>query len=237
MNKYLLKIAEQVKEKKDTHYGKAIVTGGLGAHLTRSSSGRLLGYENRYHGTSKDQAKRIKLEGLHPSKGGTGAARYHSQAKDLQSVSKGKIHTTGNKTVARVFATYNQRKGKNALGAIAKAHVGLTEGKVLKTRLPYGVTRRMKEDPHMTGPLFSGDKAKHIASTTHHAITPKQLKASGSPLGIGRYLKSKRLKKYYKDVANHKRIRSGAGRLTAGLGLLAASAHYMGKSKNEHIPD
>lgn len=231
MNKYLLKIAEK-------HYGKAALSGVAGAHLIHLSTGPLLGYENRYHGTSTQKGKRIDLEGLSPSRGGTGAARHNqSMSAHFQRQSKKKIHTTGSKSLAKAFARYTQTRGKEDFGQSQIKSKVLPAGRVFKARLPRGMTRRMKIDPHMTGDIehaiLGDDLSKRISSTTHHGISTKQLKASKSPAGIVRYLKPNRLKKYYKDVANRGRIASGVAGLASGTALLALSKHYIDKGKND----
>lgn len=237
MNKYLLKIAETV-EKNKKHYGKAAIAGALGISSIKASSGPLLGYENRYHGTSTDRANKIMKEGLKPSYGGTGASSKLKEHPHLVEQSKNKIHTTGSKTIAKMFAysgqTNEMPKGIiNQLGILVQR-----KGKVIKVRQPWGISKRMKHDNDMSGLddiLTDNPRAKVLSATTNHAIPAQHLKNSKSPVGILRYLKPRRLKAYYGNVNHRSRIAHGAVSLAVGTGLTALSKHYIDKSKNKNV--
>lgn len=62
MNKYLEKIAEETNPYLQT---------AVGAGLLSMAPSRVLGYHPILHGTSKENAQRIRQEGLLTSKGGT----------------------------------------------------------------------------------------------------------------------------------------------------------------------
>ena len=82
---------------------KSLATGLVGAGMIYASKDRVLGQKTLYHGTSSKNWGNIENEGLKVSKGGNGASSLINN-KGYIDDSKGKVHLTGRKTKARMYA-------------------------------------------------------------------------------------------------------------------------------------
>lgn len=96
----LVKIANEQQEK--NHWGDAALAGG-GGIATLNAKDRILGRKTLYHGTSKDNAAKIKQEGFKLSNGLGGASEALGEEQFIDN-SKGLIHMTPQRGIANGFA-------------------------------------------------------------------------------------------------------------------------------------
>lgn len=209
-------------EKRD-NFEKGVIGAVGGTAAASGVAPRLLGYHVVRHGTSNENAAKIKKEGFNPKMGGKGGAGQHAasgdRAKMFKEQSKGKIHVTKNPAISRMFAgmTENRNPNPQSLGDLAG-------GKVLKARVTDQHYRTMQKDPHM-----GGNKAN--AATTHHKIPAHQIIGGAGDKGVKGVVNKKTLAKYYRNKANHGRI----GRGVALAGIAAAGAHQAYQSVKEGL--
>jgi hypothetical protein len=197
------------KKKPSLVGGAAAAT--VGSLMATQAPSKLLGYHNVLHGTSNLNAAKIKRRGFQPSKGGTGASKHTPDAKTFVTASKGKIHVTTLKDVARDFAGLAQRNGK---------------GKILKAKISDRHWRNMKADE------FGANGMKDISATTHHKIPAHQVKGGKGYRGVRGVVNRNTLRAYYRSAAGRSRAASGLIALTAGAAGNAYLAHAV-KSRME----
>lgn len=202
------------------------VAGAVGAtvlapHATR----RLLGYHVVRHGTSSENAAKVKEHGFDPKKGGTGAGTHAAGSKEraakFQRESKGKIHVTKNPIIARMFAGMTHDKT-----AKPSVKTVLRSGSVLRARVSHQHFEAMKKDKHMSGSKFH-------AATTHHKIPASQVIGSAHDKGVKAVVNKNTLRKYYKNPANHGRIARGVILGSGVVGGLADAAKAIMRKKDD----
>lgn len=96
----LIKIANEQQEK--THWGDAALATG-GGLATLNAKDRILGRKTLYHGTSAENAAKIKQEGFKLSDGMGGASEALGEQQFIDN-SKGKIHMSPQRGIANGFA-------------------------------------------------------------------------------------------------------------------------------------
>jgi hypothetical protein len=207
---------------KDTKNGitGAVTATVLAPHATR----RLLGYHVVRHGTSNENAAKVKKEGFDPKKGGSGAGTHAAgsaeRAAKFQAESRGKVHVTKNPIIARAFAGMtNDRTHKPSIKTMA------TRGTVLKARVSHQHWESMKEDKHIKGMKFD-------AATTHHKIPASQVIGGEGNTGIRGVVNKNTLRKYYKNSANRGRIARGAMMAVGAASGLVDAAKAIHKRKH-----
>lgn len=84
----------------------SIAKGTLGAALLAGSADAILGKKTLYHGTSKENWEKIKEQGLRSQHGGTGASKSVGN-NAYQKNSENKVHLTGLRPVANIYASSN----------------------------------------------------------------------------------------------------------------------------------
>lgn len=233
-NKYLEKIfswgKEEKKKDKPTLLGVG-TTALLGAGIAAGSPQKLLGYHTLYHGTSKDIASKVKVEGFNPSHGGTRNAAVNEQfAKN----SAGKIHFTKNKLMARMYAGRMDKHfppGKGLEDAdwkgLAKEY--MNNGKVIKTRVPDYKYKKFRVDGDtsslMDEMMMGKEEAKATASTTSTRVPPKFVAGGKGSYGPFNFLKKKHLSTYLSSASGKARFKGGLMQLGIGAGLMGLAAH------------
>ena len=205
------------KETKDNKSTGTRVGAGVGAlGLAKVSKNPATGRTRVYHGTSNDAWKKIKKEGFDPKKGGTGAAGHAKDRtgySDFVDKSKGKVHVTRLKSVAKGFKAYTHSQGNPRLRDLHDPR----KGKVIKADIPFSHYENMKADPDI---LDSGSKKfdKFFGSTTTEKIPVEDI--SGAKKSYSKKYKriAKNLPKYIKKHPG----RFGIGALgLGGAGYLA----------------
>lgn len=228
MNKYLEKIAKE----ESSNLGLA-AQGVTGAALASGAPSRLLGYHNVYHGTSKGVAEKIRAEGFDPSKGGSGAAG-HSGSQGFIDQSKGKVHVSKHKYIARGFAAYTtdaeklRQKGFSSSKVHSKASTSMMKGmfnpfsrkgEVIKSRISDNAWRNhFEKDPHMGGD-------KNTAATTSKKISTSSIVGHKDNKGISQFLNKKHLKNYYSQSSGKIRGLAGLGLGLSGAGLIGQAVY------------
>lgn len=109
----LIKIANDQQEK--NHWGDAALAGG-GGIATLNAKDRILGRKTLYHGTSKDNAAKIKQEGFKLSNGLGGASEALGEQQFIDN-SKGLIHLTPQRGIANGFGAVAGEPRLKELGA------------------------------------------------------------------------------------------------------------------------
>lgn len=185
---------------KDTTRG--VIGGAAALALTPHASRRLLGYHVVRHGTTNENAAKIKQKGLDPRKGGIGGAGDHAagtaeRAARFKAQSSGKVHVTKNPIISRVFASMTEKRTNKPTTA------DLTAGKVVKARVSHRHWENMKKDPHMGG-------GKWVAATSRHKIPAHQVIGGAGDKGVRGVVNKNTLRGYYQNAKNHNRITRGA---------------------------
>lgn len=233
MNKYLEKIAEDLK-KKDSYSGIGAEAAAGGAAASMAPS-RVLGYHTVYHGTSKPNAAEIKKHGFDPRKGGTGAAG-HSHMEDYIEASQGKVHVTKFKPVANFFAGFTQHaterptinpanKHSDKINRMVAGHKNMFTGRIgetVKARVSDMAWRKdFEPDPDM-------GLNKSTAATTEKKIGTKSINRTRSS-----FANKEHLSKYLSDKAGKVRALKGVGLGIAGAGMLAHAVKRIKDKGNE----
>jgi hypothetical protein len=99
----LIKLAEETKDRDTVPRVVETVGGGL---IGAASLGAATGTEKMYHGTSLENAEKIKQEGLLASMGGSGKAKDIGFGDYVEN-SKGYVHGTKIKAIAKNYAKMN----------------------------------------------------------------------------------------------------------------------------------
>lgn len=122
------KVAAEEEDEKDNPI-KDISTGLFGAGLMRASVDPLTGKKTLYHGTSAEHGKDIDVEGLRADKGGSGGASQAIGHDGFVENSRGKVHLTPRKSLARDFSSYAESAGKETprVREIVKKHQALAD--------------------------------------------------------------------------------------------------------------
>jgi len=170
----MYKFAYQKKQEKgEGSTAKAVGLGAGSLALYKVSKNPATGRVRVYHGTNKENAKRILEEGLDPVKGGnpTGATNMHGIDSESSFAKRthGKSYVSRVKPLSNVFSAIssgnaNLKKQPSPLHAL-----GLHGGKTIKADIPYEVYERMQVDPDLR---VSGNKkvGKPFAATTTEKI-------------------------------------------------------------------
>jgi len=180
-----------------------------------------------YHGTGDGKnIPSILSEGLSPAKGGTGAATIDEYFKDR---SKGKVHVTKSKTLARMFAGLTEKLKKEKSTdklPLLKAFDPTANKRVITATIPDSRWEKFKLDQDMRPPNdIPKSVRKNIAATTTETIDPKYIHKSKhrKRLGLVKEL-AKGLPKY---------IKRKPGRFGAGIAGLAGGSALVGKGVSD----
>jgi hypothetical protein len=140
----LIKIAEETKEKKEREVpGRVTETLG-GAGIGAASFGAATGTEKFYHGTSTENAEKIKSEGLLASMGGTGKAKDIGYDNYVEN-SKGYVHGTKMPSVAKNYAKMNHPEVMRELQSMEAYRSRVEEVSNLKGQIPEADYISLKE--------------------------------------------------------------------------------------------
>lgn len=180
----------------------------MGASLIHKNAAGAVGLKTVYHGTSKANAESIKRKGLKPRFGGGdgGASVAHGKAGNYSQhfidTSKGKVHVSGEKGIAKFFAGIH----------------GKGNGKVLKAYVSHkDFNKHFKTDPMFDIP------SKHMAATTQRRIHPSQIVGSKAKFKVK---VARRFADMARGIGTPQQKLATAG-LAAGAGLLAYSGHRL----------
>lgn len=238
----LIKIAEEEKDRKT---GKRVIEGAGGAALAAGSIGAATGTEKFYHGTSFENAKDIKQNGLLANKGGTGAAKDLGVPQYVDN-SQGYVHATKFKPNAMMYAKMNHpdsqkdlekvRGLRNKIQQVDQSQFRnavdefVTENKAMQSRLR---ARKLSE----SGEVLKGrvpynlfnraeidtdsGSSKIMAFKTKENIPVEAIHGSSATLG-------ERAKYYGKNFANY--AKNHTGRLALGLGGVGLGTAMVGDS-------
>lgn len=133
----LIKIAEEKEEKKKKEReipGRVTETLG-GAGIAAASFGAATGTEKFYHGTSTENAEKIKSQGLLAQMGGTGKAKDIGYDNYVEN-SKGYVHGTKMKSVADNYAKMNHPEVMRELQSMEAYRSRLKDVEQLKGQVP-----------------------------------------------------------------------------------------------------
>lgn len=106
---YIEKLA---KEKKKDSKKETVAKGVAGGSLLKGSKDKILGQKTLYHGTGKANVDTINQEGLKANRGGIGGASKTVGDEDYIKNSKGKVHLTGSKMKAKMYAGMTEAHDK-----------------------------------------------------------------------------------------------------------------------------
>lgn len=187
------KVAQLVKLAKERDKSKlkdAAIYGAGSAALAKAAPSRLLGYHNVYHGTSKENAAKIKRDGkLKASMGGGGNGASQSMGNKNEFMSdtfkersKGKVHFTKTEGIAKFFADFTGTDGGANKGG---------KGEVLKAKMPHSQYTKAKVDKDVAGPGGNEGIKKRIASTTTKDVKVGKGYNFATKRNMNRYLKAK----------------------------------------------
>lgn len=230
MNKYLEKIAEEVKKNEKPGVIRTGAEAGIGYHLGKKLPSHLLGYHTVYHGTAKEHGEKIRKEGFDPKRGGTGAASHHG-ADNFVENSKGKVHVTKSRIQSRMFAGFTQHGVDNPGKVTGDVHTDMMDK----------ITRRTKATQQGMKNIFTGQHGDVIkARISDHAwnkdFTPDpdmgnvkdRAATTEKHIGVGSidkkrsaFATKKNLKNYYGSASGRLRALKGVGYGVAGAGLIA----------------
>jgi hypothetical protein len=209
---------KQKLAQEETHPAAAagmVGAGGLAA-LGPGTRGRLLGYQRVYHGTTEPAARQIGESGLLASKGSTGATTASgmgSSADPFFTETRGKVHVTPRKNVARLYANYMKRHGRG-------------KGAVVAADLPMEIWEKLQRDP-MSAPPLTG---RTIAARGATDVPSKYIRGGK---GFSRLeLMKERLRGLPSYIAKH------PGRFAVGLAGLGGGlylAHRGAKALRPHL--
>lgn len=108
---YFEKVAKNENKEPNKEKAQAAGIGAIGTKMVHSSKDRILGQKTLYHGTSSKNWENIKNEGLKANKGGSGASHIIDN-KEYVDNSKNKVHLTGSKWKARMYAGMDKAMDK-----------------------------------------------------------------------------------------------------------------------------
>ena len=180
-------------------------TAGAGA-LLYANRDRLLGYHKVFHGTSGAAAESIINEGLDPNWGGKGGAAEIADRGDFVEQSKGKVHFSKLRRVARGYADT----------------VDPDSGVLLKAYIPHRQWDNAEVDSDAS---WGANSNKNVAATTSDKITVQNLKAKASD-----YLNLDNLSDYYSTESGRDRAIAGIGISVAGGTALGFAAKNLLKT-------
>lgn len=100
---YFEKVAKNVDKESNKDKVQTVGMGAIGAKMIHGSKDRILGQKTLYHGTSSKNWESIKNEGLKANRGGQGASSIIDNSEYVKN-SQNKVHLTGNKSKARMYA-------------------------------------------------------------------------------------------------------------------------------------
>lgn len=221
-NKYLTKIA--LNQEKDTPGPLSVALPSLigGAYLHQSAPS-LLGYRVLYHGTTKENAKKISETGFNPNLGGT---HNSTTNQTFRSNSEGKVHFTENVESAKM---YSGNPGKHMPPGRPQEHnpkameqEAKLNGKVVKVRVPEHMYKRFAIDGDSSDDLakkINPEGAKATASTTFNRVPPKFVAGGKGSKGVFDFIDRKRLGAYISSAEGRKRFNRGGNRRLPGRGL------------------
>lgn len=196
------KIAKKKAKKKDQGAIVPIAELGVGGAALHLSKNRVLGKYRYYHGTNSKNYKKIMKEGLSPAKGGIGGAGEAVGSQSFMEQSKGKVHLTPSKTVARSFTKpeHYSKLEKNPGKLLTHSLNPFNNKNIVKMDLPYHMEKTLEADPHMSSAIA---------------------KTSKDPVKLNRIVGQKGyLKKYIKDLKHLPNyVKNKPGRFGVGIGL------------------
>ena len=161
--------------------GPLFNTAGLcgSALMGRDGFEKLLGNKRIYHGTSPEAAQNIRINGLHPQYGGTGAA---APVARFVKNSTGKCHVTTRPVIAKLFEKHQDPRSPVTLVGISEEALGEEITKsvfsrggpgMIRMNVPYECFARMKADPDLDfayttdkpiEPVYIKDGSKNLAA-------------------------------------------------------------------------
>jgi hypothetical protein len=207
------------RSEKEVGVGNYVVGGaGLygGSRLMYRGLPMVLGQQRVYHGTSRQNASKIKSEGFKTKYGGINGSSAHVGSASYVKNSTGKIHVTPSKRVASGFATLNGLdKGKSEAEKMLAMIKGVAlrsagDGEVITAHVPYGnFKQNFKIDPDMPG---------RVAFTTDADIGRSFVGKRSVFHGVSAGSVLRYAKKYPERLAKG----VGLGALGAGISVLAA---------------
>lgn len=181
------------------------ITGALGTGMVYKNSASSVGLKTVYHGTSKANAQAIKKQGFRPRFGGSegGASVAHGKAGNYVDhfikQSKGKVHVSGEKGIAKFFAGLH----------------GKGNGKVLKAYVSHADFNKHFTVDQDVSPF------KHLAATTQRRIHPSQIAGSNAKFKVKA---ARRFADMARGIGTPQQKMALAG-VAVGAGLLGHSAY------------
>lgn len=205
---------------------------GLGA--MGASKNLITGKKTQYHGTSKENAEKIRREGLLASKGGTGASVAINSGEYVDA-SKGKIHSSRFQPVANMYANLAV-KGESAFDNPMRAMFGKGSGEVIKMNMDYDNYKRMTIDNVGSDDISDIPKAvrpiaKNMAAKGSVNVTPAEISGSSATLRDRVTHTAKKMPSYVKN--NPMRFTAGLGIASLGAGLGAKSITTYNKKRED----
>ena len=100
---YFEKVARNIDKESNKEKIQTAGTAVAGAKMIHSSKDRVLGQKTLYHGTSSKNWESIKKEGIKANRGGQGASSLIDNKGYIEN-SQNKVHLTGSKIKARMYA-------------------------------------------------------------------------------------------------------------------------------------
>jgi len=229
----------KMAEEKETSTSTRLVAGAGGIGLLSASKKRLLGQQRVYHGTTLKNWDGIKSGGLRASKGSTGgasdalarASNNSGASKIFKDTSKGNVHFTKRKSIARQFANIANEKSKYIIDNLfVKMQKG---GKLVKINLPYDQWNKALPDEHMAKPInrIGEFLVKHmLGAKTNHDIPIEAIKGSDAKL-------IDKMKYVGKNLPGY--IKKYPGRFGSGVALASGGTMLLNKAikKDKNIED
>lgn len=212
---------------KDVALGALMATTGGLVLLSPRAQNQLVGLKRVFHGANPANIDAIRESGLLSQKGGTGASEVHSKTfsredtKDYRETSKGLVHVTPVKGVARGYAAFHvapfgesakQRSRAMFTGTLVP---GVGEKGVITADLPRELYDRFEKD---TDSSIMGIPTPALKGAID--VDPEYIK------GSKKYNRLKLLKDQAKDIKSYaaddpKGFMLGLGAMAAGAGLTA----------------
>lgn len=182
---------------------------GVAAH---QAPRRLLGYHVVRHGTTKENAKKIKSEGLQTRRAGSGAGDVKglSDAKraETKRMTKGRVYFSKNPIMSNAYASMT---GHGDFKKVKKREMFTGgKGKTVKARITDRQYRNAKADIE-----YGHDNPKWNAASSNKSIPSRQIVGGKGSKGIMSTVNKNTLKGY---------IKSNPGRFGRGVALAGAGA-------------
>ena len=219
----------------DTYDAASGAVGAVGAYsggrLLYRAAPMVLGKKRLYHGTSKENAEKIKQEGFKASKGGQHGSSAKVKSDSFVKESTGKIHASTSKRIAAAFAHLNgldiSASDKKKQVEMVKGILKRTQGKgaIITSYIPHdSFVNDFQPDPDMALP------GKHqVAYRTTKDIAKENIGQRALFRGVS-----------IKDIANYakrnpKRFLAGAGLAGLGAAGVVSGGALMVRGKRESL--